>query len=283
MSGQQIDDPLFDYKLYRFGDTQQLFRGPVPDLTGRYVSFLGGSGTFGRFACEPYADLVGETLGTRIANFGTEGAGPGCFLMDPEVLSAASAARVCVVQVMPASALSNRMFTVRPRRNARLHGVSELLAGIYPEVDFSRFSYARGMLRHMAGIRDNRFRLVVNEMRNAWIARTHTLLATIQTRTLLFWFSQRLPEEEGDEPWDAWHDPNWVDRAMIDSVRNGADGYAECVSTAGMPQDLTVDGEPVLFRPSGQPIDENREFPSPQMHQAAADVLLPELRRLLKG
>ena len=43
-----------------------------------------------------------------------------------------------------------------------------------------------------------------------------------------------------------------------------------------------VGGEPVLFRPTGAPINENRDFPSPEMHDSAADLLLPEIQRLLR-
>ena len=283
MAEPRIDDQLLDYKLYRFGQLQQVFRGPAPRLGRHYLAFLGGSGTFGRYADRPYAAIVGQEAGHRFANFGAEGAGPGFFLSDPEVMSAASNALLSVVQVMPACAVSNRMFSVRPRRNARLHAASDLLTGLYPEVDFERFSYVRGMLRHLAGIDDNRFSLVVNEMRNAWIARTHTLLASIQTWTLLFWFSQRQPEEQREDTTDGWHDPNFVDRAMIDSVTDIADGYVECVTSAGLPQDLRVDGEAVLFRPTGTPIDQNRELPSPDMHAAAAAALAPEVMRILSG
>lgn len=282
MAVQRIDDPSFDYKLYRFGQMQQVFRGPAPDLGGRYVAFLGGSGTFGRFAERPYADLVGERARLPVANFGAEGAGPGFFLSDAAVMSAASNARVCVIQVMAASALSNRMFTVRPRRNGRLHAVSDLLAGIYPEVDFSRFSYVGGMLRHLAGTTDNRFRLVVNEMRNAWIARTHTLLASIETRTVLFWFSQRAPEDEGVDPTDYRHDPNFVDRSMVDSVATGADAYVECVADSGFNQGPGADGRSGLVQPAGTPINDMHDVDAPRMHEAAAEMLAPRIQDLMQ-
>jgi hypothetical protein len=68
---------------------------------------------------------------------------------------------------------------------------------------------------------------------------------------------------------------------MIDAVRTSADAYVECVTQVGMPQDLRVDGRTVLYRPSGQPIDENREFPSPEMHDAAVQALEPTIARLL--
>ena len=68
---------------------------------------------------------------------------------------------------------------------------------------------------------------------------------------------------------------------FVVSVAGSADAYVECVTDVGLPQDLTVDGRTVLYRPSGAPIEQNREFPSPEMHQAASEALMPEVRRLL--
>lgn len=281
MAEHQIDDPLFDYKLYRFGRSRQLFRGPQPDLRGRFLSFIGSSSTFGRFNDDPFPDLIGDDLDIKVLNLGTDGAGPGFFLGDPEVLRVASDSNVCVVQVMCPIALSNRMFTVRPRRNMRIHAVSDLLIGIYPEVEFDRFSFVHAMLKHLQALDENRFKLLINEMKNAWIGRMQTLLTTIETKTILMWFSQRSPDDHGAEAGGPELYPHFVDRAMLDAVRPTADGYVECTTRAGMPQDLRIDGKTVLFRPSGEPIDENREFPSPEMHHDAADALTPEIERLL--
>ena len=281
MAEQTIDDPLFDYKLYRFGRSRQVFRGPQPDLRGKYVSSLGGSNTFGRFTDQPYPQMLGERLGVTALNLGTEGAGPGFFLSDPEILRTASDSSLCIVQAMCASTLSNRMFSVRPRRNSRLHAVSDLLIGIFPEVDFSRFSYVNALLRHLQSIDENRFKLVVNEMKNAWIGRTQTLLSSLETKTILFWFSQRAPEDPEQEIGAPENYPQFVDRAMIDAVRSAADGYVECITSKGLPQDLTIDGKTVLYRPSGEPVDQNHEFPSPEMHTSAADALTDIVRQHL--
>ncbi len=283
MAVQQIDDPLFDYRPYRYGRSRQVFRGPMPDLRGPYLSLIGGSGTFGRFADRPYPELLGASLGRPALNLGTDGAGPGFFLSDPEVLRTASESAVCVVQAMCATAVSNRMFTIRPRRNARIHAVSDLLVGIFPEVDFERFAFVPALVKHLRNVDEQRFRLVANEMKNAWIGRTQTLLATIEAPTILFWFSQRAPEDGSADFTDTTNYPHLVDRAMIDAVRTAADGYAECVTDEGLPQDLRVDGKTVLFRPSGDPIDQNHEFPSPEMHMRAAEALEPEIRRFLKA
>jgi hypothetical protein len=285
MAEIQIDDPLFDYKIYRFGRRRQIFRGPQPDLRGDYVCFLGGQHTFGRFAEQPYPTLVGEDLVVGSLNLGTDGAGPGFFLSDPEILRAVNGSQACVIQAMSASAISNRMYSVRPRRNARLSGVSDLLTGLFPDVDFDKFSFVHGMLRHLARTDEDRFRLVLNEMKNAWIGRMQTLLNSAETKTVLFWFSQRSPDDgEADAPTSpADKYPHYVDRAMIDAVKGAADFYIECTTSVGLPHDLRVDGRTVLFRPSGEPIDSNRELPSPEMHQQAADALLPVLERILDG
>ena len=282
MAGYPIDDPLFDYKVYRFGRSRQVFRGPQPELRGRYLCFLGASHTFGRFVDEPFPALVGAWTGLKTLNLGTDGAGPGFFLNDPDVLHAASGAEICVVQAMCATAISNRMFSVRPRRNLRLHAISELLRGIYPDVEFDRFAFVRPMLRHLRGLDETRFRMVENEMRNAWIGRTQTLLNAVETRTILLWFAQRAPEEDGSAMAEGGADyPLFVDRAMVDTVRRAADGYVEVVGARGLPQDLRIDGRAVLHKPSGEPIGENREFPSPEMHLDAAEALIPEVQRML--
>ncbi len=285
MAEIQIDDPLFDYKIYRFGRSRQIFRGPQPDFRGEYVCFLGAAHTFGRFVDRPFPTLVGDDLIAGSLNFGTDGAGPGFFLTDPEILRAANGSAACVIQAMSASAISNRMYTVRPRRNARLHAVSDLMTGLFPDVDFSKFSFVNAMLKHLSTVDEDRFRLVVNELKNAWIGRMQNLLNSIESRTVLFWFSQRSPDDgEADAPSaQAAKYPHYVDRAMIDAVKGAADVFVECTTAAGLPHDLRVDGRTLLFRPSGEPIDMNRDLPSPEMHQHAADALLPELERLLDG
>ena len=140
-------------------------------MRGRYLAFIGGSSTFGRYTDTPYPDLIGQQTGQTVLNLGTDGAGPGFFLGDPEVLRTAMDADLTVVQVMCASATANRMFAVRPRRNLRLHTISDLLAGIYPEVDFSRFSFTKAMLKQLHALDETRFKLIANEMKNAWIGR----------------------------------------------------------------------------------------------------------------
>lgn len=278
------DSPLFDYQVYRFGEKQQLYRGPVPDLRGRYIAYLGATATFGRFVERPFAQVVAEETGLAALNLGADGAGPGFFLQDADVLQLVEGAALCVLEVMGADAISNRMYSVRPRRNARLHTVSDLLRGIYPELDLDDIGQVSRLLAVLSQVDEQRFRLVENEIKNAWIGRTLTLIGTLTVPVILLWLSERQPGEavmDEAEP-HFLKAPHFVDAAMVEAATTAADGYAECVSAEGLPQDLTRSGEPVLFRASGQPILANLRYPSPEMHARAAERLVPEVERLLR-
>lgn len=284
MSLFTTDDPLFDYDPYSFGRTRQIFRGPVPDLRNPYLVCLGSAHTFGRFTDTPYPGLIAKAHGRPVVNFGTEGAGPGLFLADPDIIHVANGAEICVIEVMSARAISNRMYTVRPRRNERLMRVSELLRGLYPDIDFNHFGGVKGMLRALERADPDRFRLVHNEIRNAWIGRMQSLMNEIESPKVLFWFADDYPPE-ADEVTRAnggGRHPAFVDGAMIDAVRGSASAYVEATTKVGLPQDLTRDGEPVLFQPTGRPIERNTALPSPEMHHAAAETLMKAIERMGK-
>lgn len=285
MSIFKTDDPLFDYDTYLFGRTHQVFRGPMPDLRHPYIVCLGSSHTFGRFTNYPFSSMVEQDVGKPVINFGTEGVGPGFFISDPDILHVANGAKLVIIEAMSARPLSNRMYMVRARRNERLAKPSSLLRGLYPDVDFRQFSGVAGMLDVLYETDPERFRLLENEMQNAWIGRMQSLLNEIVVPKILFWFAEREPDQTPgrDAPPKAWGYPHFVDGAMIDSVRMMTDRYVECISSEGLPQDLTQSGKPVLFQPTGRAITTNRALPSPEMHLLAADELRPAISRLLRG
>ncbi len=176
-----------EIELYRFGRSQQVFRGPRPSLKSPYIAFIGGSEPFGKFVASPFPKLVQKKIKTSCANWGTPGAGPGFFLKDPVILEACSNAEICVVQAMNAEPLSNRMYSVFPRRNQRIRGVSDALKSLYPKTDFSRFKYVSAMLKHLRQEDARAFQIVHSEMTAAWMARMLELLADIETTKILLW------------------------------------------------------------------------------------------------
>ena len=247
---------------------------PLAGPDDGYVAFLGDAAAFGRGGQAGLAQLVAEALQAEVLDLCVEGAGPRFYLDDIALLSRAAGARVCVVHAMCASAISNRMFAVRPRGNQRLTGVSDLLAGIYPDVPFGRFSSVRTMLRHLHRLDPARFRLVRDEMRSAWVGRMDSLLRGIDAPTVLLWCAGHAPGTVPTGPEEAWRAPLFVDRAMLEAVRPAADAYAEAVA----PDDVSTNSG--LLRPTGKVIDRERSGAAQRRCQLAAQSVLPELRRL---
>ncbi|GIX14927.1 MAG: hypothetical protein KatS3mg118_2886 [Paracoccaceae bacterium] len=246
VSRMSIEPPAraFDKpETFRFGRSRQIFRGTLPDLSGDFLACAGGTETFGRFVARPWPAALSARLGMAAANFGTSGAGPTFFLKDPVLLETLSRARVCILQLTPAWATSNRLFSVRKRRNERLQSVAQMLRLMYPEIDPDRFRFVHRMLAAMHATDPVRFRMVEHEMREAWLARMHELLDQIETRKVLLWFAQRRPEEE--EPPELGPmlrlPPAYVGRDMVEALRPLADAVVECVPDGGAGMVLRLD------------------------------------------
>ena len=180
-------DQIGEVDLYRFGRSKQIFRGPRPNLKRPYVAFIGGSEPFGKFVSVPFPKLVQKYIHVPCVNWGTPSAGPGFFLKDPVLLEACSNAEACVVQAMDPVALSNRMYSVFPRRNTRLRGVSESLRALFPDVEFDDYKYVPALMRKLRAMDEAAFRVVVAEQKSAWVARMLELLEDIETRKVLLW------------------------------------------------------------------------------------------------
>ena len=135
-----------EYYPCRYGTSRILFRGPRRLLDGSYVAFLGSTETYGRFVEAPYPALLEDRLAVSCVNFGVVNAGVDLYLNDPGVMGLAAGAGAKVVQVMGAQNLSNRYYSVHPRRNDRFLRASDRLEALYPEVDFTEFHFVRHLL-----------------------------------------------------------------------------------------------------------------------------------------
>ncbi len=180
-------DQIGEVDLYRFGRSKQIFRGPRPNLKRAYVAFIGGSEPFGKFVSTPFPKIVQKYIHIPCVNWGTPSAGPGFFLKDPVLLEACSNAEACVVQAMDPVALSNRMYSVFPRRNTRLRGVSESLRALFPDVEFDDYKYVPALMRKLQATDEAAYRMVVAEQKSAWVARMLELLEDIETKKVLLW------------------------------------------------------------------------------------------------
>ena len=64
-------------------------------------------------------------------NFGSVNGGVDAFVNDPTIMAACHDAQLTVVQIMGANFLSNRFYSVHPRRNDRFLRASTVLQAIY--------------------------------------------------------------------------------------------------------------------------------------------------------
>ncbi len=268
MSLEALGEKALDYLPCRYGHSKLLFRGPRRDLDGRYVAFLGGTETYGKFVQMPFVDLLEANLELPCVNFGCPNAGVDVFLQDPFLPSAARKATVTVLQVPCAQNMSNRLYSVHPRRNDRFTSATMMLKSFYPEVDFAGYHFTKHLLKHLKDLSEERYGLVVNELRQAWVARMNTLLTQIEGRVILLWVSDRAPNDIDDIETE----PMFVDQAMIEAVMPNATDYIEVV--------LDKDTRPNPTE--GMVFDEMeamaaREMMGPHDHLRVAETLRPLL------
>ncbi len=266
-----IDGPGLDYAPCRYGASKLLFRGPQRGLDVPYIAAIGGSETYGKFVAAPYPALLEAALERPVVNFGCVNAGPDLFVKDAVIMEACANAVLTVVQLSGAQNLSNRFYAVHPRRNDRFLRASTLLKGIYPDVDFTDFHFTRQMLTRLERISPEKFELVVEELRAAWVARYRLLLSRINGPKVLLWMANRTPEATGSTG-----DPLYVNRAMIEEIGRGADGVAEVTASAAS-RAKARDG--MVF--NAAEASAAAEMPGPLHHLEAATALLTAVSGLI--
>lgn len=265
-----------DYQPCNYGDSGLSFRGPKRDLGGDYLAFLGGTETYGKFIARPYPALVEAATGLTCVNFGLNAAGLDVYLNAPRVLDVAARARICVVQVMGAQNLSNRFYAVHPRRNDRFIRASQLMQTIFREVDFTEFHFTRHMLGRLATVAPERFRLVVDEVQQAWVARMGTLLTRLETEVVMVWFADHAPEERMD-PTGAEQDPFGIERWMIERLRPRV---ARMIEVVASPAALAHGTDGMIYSDMDEPVA--RGLMGPAAHDEAAGAVVDALAGLLQ-
>jgi len=235
MRHDTIPQEGLSYAPCRYGSSRLLFRGPRRPLDGRYIAFVGGAETYGRFLARPFPALVEEALGEICVNFGQVNASVDAFLAEPAVTTACREATLTVVEVMGAANLSNRFYTVHPRRNDRFLRASSIMRAVFPEVDLAEICFTRHLLGHLHAMAPERFPILREELQTAWSARMRSFLERIGPRTLLLWFSPHLPS---DLPWEEHpqpllREPLFVTRRMLDSLRPLVRGVIMVQPSAG--------------------------------------------------
>jgi len=243
-----------------------------------FIAFVGSSETYGKFIEEPFPALVEKQLGQACVNFGLLNAGVDAFVHDPFVITTAAQADVTVVQIMGAQNMTNRFYTVHPRRNDRFVGASTLLRTIYREVDFADFHFNKHLLSDLLTLSPDRFSAVVGELQQAWLARMRLMLGGIKGKTILLWFSARPPADGSEcQAGDLGCDPLFITQKMVDEVTPLATKVVKVCASAEAVDDGT---EGMIF--GEMETTAAQQMLGPRAHAEAALALVPALKELMQ-
>jgi len=261
-----------DYKMCRYGTSRLLVRGPKVRLAPPYTVFMGGTETFGRFVPRPFATFLGDTLGLTSVNLGCVNAGLDAVAGDPALLDVLRRAEQVVIQIVGAQNLSNRFYSVHPRRNDRFIAASEALTRLYPELDFTDFSFTRHLLGALERHGADRFALVVDELKTRWREQMERLLDAAGPGAVLLWLSETRPPQEA-ETLRGGRDPLFVDLTMLVPLAAGSHRLVEVIPSAAARGAGT---RGMIFSEFERHIAE-RTF-GPAVHVEIAEALAPALR-----
>lgn len=262
-----------DYFPCRYGKSKLLFRGPKRRLDEPFIAALGGTETYGKFVAEPWPALVEARLNHPVVNFGYLNAGVDVFLNEPEIGDASRRASVTVVQLMGAQNLSNRYYAVHPRRNDRFLRASQLMRAVFKDIDFTEFNFTRHMLSTLYRRAPERFEILAEELRSAWVARMGLLLDRIKGPVVLLHLGEHraAPRSDGLGP-----DPLFVTQAMIDKISGAARAVVKVEPSSGA-RSAGADG--MFYAPLDGPAA--CEMPGPIVHAEMAEALAPVIAKLI--
>jgi hypothetical protein len=236
------------------------------------------------FCDKPFPRLLQDALKIPVVNYGTGGAGPSFFLQQEKIFRALTKAVCVILQVMSGRSESNSVFETG--------GLAYLTRRSDGRRLGARAAYQSLLRRKMIFGRKD-LKRIISETRENWIRNNKSLIAKIEAPVVLFWFAKR----ELDYRERYFHVspllggfPHLVNREMVAAIQNEADDYIQCVTERGIPQRLVSrqTGKPTKVDPGrsrkdlkGRRWAYNVYYPSPEMHEEAAELLTPVCRKYL--
>jgi hypothetical protein len=271
---QRLDAPHFDYDMHPVdGIDTHTFRGPIPDLSQPYFACIGGAQTMGRFVDETYPNTLSSALGLPCLNLGLGGAGPR-FALQPSVLALLQRAKLVIVQVFSGRSASNSRFdNSREGRNS----------GRCVHTGENKI-YEKFLAEIMQREDDALLRRIVQETRDDFAFSMNQLAESLPGPKILLWLSKRKPAYTPDYSHQfgvSNHYPQLIDAETLAEFRRHYDGYVECAASPGLPQALWQDEHVAGTVRDDDGQIWNTYYPSPEMHTAAAKLLLPTCKHLL--
>jgi uncharacterized protein YuzE len=215
MSFESFGPPAIDYYPCRYGTSRLIFRGPKRRLNSEYAVYMGGIETFGKFIPMPYPIELEVLTGLKSINLGCAKIGVDSYLNDASLIKIAQGAKVVVIEIVGAQNMSNRFYSVHPRRNDRFVRASARLKEAFPKVDFTDFAFTNHLLQTLRHADPHRFGDIVLELRQAWVSRMTELIGLIGRPIILVWLSDHTPNTVSLDS-----EPLFIDRRMIATLPN---------------------------------------------------------------
>ena len=254
-------DTELDYHPCRYGSSRTTFRGPAVPLDVPYTVVVGSSEIYGRYVADPLTVRLAERTGRRVVNLGVQNAGIDVFFQDDDIMQVIEGAETVVLQTMGAANMSNRFYTVHRRRNDRFLKRSVAMDNLYPDVDFSEFSFTRHMLLTLRGLSDEKFDVVKAELASAWVARMRSVIGRVPGRRILVSIEDRRDQGLGAEPL-------FVSRDMLDALSDSVDSIVRCDVTQDFQE---IDTSGMVFPELEE--DVARQCLPPPAHARIADAV----------
>ncbi|WP_397543649.1 DUF6473 family protein [Roseovarius salis] len=268
MTSAETGQSVPDFDQCSYDGSRLIFRGPRKPLDGDFIACLGGTDTVGRFIPAPFPDLLEQATGITCVNFGWPNAGIDVFANDTALMDCAARARLTVLQVPCAVNMSNMYYRVHPRRNDRFLRATDALHALFPEVDFTEFSFTRHLLGHLRDVSPERFAYVRRELSAVWTQGMRRLIKGMGNPLVLLWLSARSPDAGIDRP-GIHADPALVSRDMLESLRAEVHAIVEL--------NLGEEARGADIGPARSPQERRaaRKLLGPGAHRAAAEALSP--------
>lgn len=270
MSFETLGQAALNYFPCQYGTSRLSFRGPKRGLDGRYVTYLGGIETYGKFIELPYPNLIEQETGLKSVNLGLGNVGVDIYLKDQALLRICQNGIATVLQIVGALNVSNRFFTVHPRRNDRFITASKHLRDLYPEIDFAEISFTRHLLLSLLHTDAARFGQVEAELKSAWTQGMSRLIAEIGGPVILLWMTDHEPGSglEGE--------PIFVDYAMLEQI---APHSMRIVKVVGTAKERSRALNEMIFNDMEE--QAAAEMLGPAVHRRAALQLAPVLQEIV--
>jgi len=274
----QQDWDVVDYQLYGMDGVHFHLRGPITwDGVSDYIVFVGAAQTYGRYCSMPFPNLIGTSLSVPFINLGHAGAGPAYFILKP-ILKLLNSAKVVVLQVMSGRSVGTSLLE-NPR------GDGFLKRRDLPNDPLCHWDAAwdRALEDYGSEFISN----LVEEARANYIAQMKMLMHSIKVPKVLLWFAKRKPEYEDDFSFtDGFFKgfPQMINERVMTELRPHCENNIEIVSRRGVPQKLFNRFDGKIFEIANVPEERktiNNYYPTPEMHQDAADGLRPVLEQLI--